>query len=52
VVASDLDVSVAVERLAVIGIGGKTDFILKVLREMGSNNQQLTAIGAVNRLKA
>jgi GrpB-like predicted nucleotidyltransferase (UPF0157 family) len=33
-------------------IDGKTDFILKVLREMGLTNQQLTAISAIKRLKA
>jgi GrpB-like predicted nucleotidyltransferase (UPF0157 family) len=33
-------------------IEGKTDFILKVLREMGLTNQQLAAISAINRIRA
>jgi GrpB-like predicted nucleotidyltransferase (UPF0157 family) len=33
-------------------IDGKTDFILKVLREMGFTDQQMTAISAINRLQA
>jgi len=33
-------------------IDGKTDFILKVLREMGLTDPLLIAIGAINRLKA
>jgi GrpB-like predicted nucleotidyltransferase (UPF0157 family) len=32
-------------------VGGKTDFILEVLREMNLTDQQLAAIGAINRLK-
>jgi GrpB-like predicted nucleotidyltransferase (UPF0157 family) len=31
-------------------IDGKTDFVLAALREMGLSDQQLTAIGAINRL--
>jgi len=33
-------------------IDGKTDFILKALREMGFTDQLLIAISAINRLKA
>jgi GrpB-like predicted nucleotidyltransferase (UPF0157 family) len=33
-------------------IDGKTDFILKVLREMGLTDQLLIAISAINRFKA
>jgi GrpB-like predicted nucleotidyltransferase (UPF0157 family) len=32
-------------------IDGKTDFILKMLREMGLTDQLVIAIGAINRLK-
>jgi GrpB-like predicted nucleotidyltransferase (UPF0157 family) len=33
-------------------VDGKTDFILKVLREMNLTEPQLAAIGAINKLKA
>jgi GrpB protein len=33
-------------------IDGKTDFILKVLREMGLTDQLFTAISAINRFNA